>query len=443
MSIFQILAPPVFDDEEETRRAALLNVVLWAMVALSTTFLAVLLPSSREPLRLGPALVITVLGAVGLRFMHRGHVRPVSLVLMTLMWLNVAPLVYSAGGIRHFSSGTYLVVILIAGLLLGGRAAIVFSALSLLATAAFALAEARGLLPGPRTDSSLAASWVALAGNLSMGTVILVLAVRSLERALRHARELNASLQEEIEHRRKMKREREQFIAQLEEKNAEIEGFTYAVTHDLKSPLFTILGFIGMAEQDCAENRPDDLKSDLAQIRMTAKGMGELVNGLLQLSRAGEVERSSAEVAFEELVRKALERVSGQIAENGVEIVVAPRLPGVRGDSGRLVQVLQNLIDNAVKYMGEQERPRVEIGVREGVEPVFYVRDNGLGIEPEHHERIFGVFARLRTDVDGSGIGLAHVKRVIEAHGGSIWVESEGLGKGSTFCFTLPAPNPG
>lgn len=429
MPIRQILAPPVFDDEEETRRAALLNVVLWVMVGLSTAFLGVLLPSSQNPLRIGPGLVITVLSLIGLRLMRRGHVRPVSLVLMTLMWVNVAPLVFNAGGIRHFSSGTYLVVILIAGLLLGGRAAIVFTVLSLLATAAFALAEARGLLPAPRPDLSLAASWVALAGNLSMGAVILVLALQSLQQALERARE--------------SQRERERFIVQLEEKNAEIEGFTYAVTHDLKSPLFTILGFVGMAEQDCAENRLEDLKTDLGQIRTTAKGMGELVNGLLELSQAGEVDRSSASLVFEDLAREAIERVSGQIAEHRVEVVVAPRLPGVQGDPRRLVQVLQNLIENAVKYMGEQPKPRVEIGAREAVEPVFCVRDNGIGIEPEQREKIFGLFTRLRTDVQGSGIGLAHVKRVVEAHGGSIWVESEGLGKGSTFCFTLPAPNPG
>jgi len=443
MPIRQLLAPPVFDDEEKTRRAALLNFVLWAMVALSTAFLAAVLPSSREPLRVGPALAVTGLSLLGLRLMHRGHVRPVSLVLMVLMWINVAPLVFQAGGIRHFSSGTYLVVILIAGLLLGGRAAVVFAALSLLAAAAFAWAEARGLLPAVTSDASLLSTWVALAGNLSMGTVILVLALHSLEKALAHARELNQSLQAEIEHRRQMKRERERFIAQLEEKNAEIEGFTYAVTHDLKSPLFTILGFVGMAEQDCAENRPEELKTDLAQIRRTAKGMGSLVNGLLELSRAEDVERSRASVAFEDLVREAIERVSGQIAERGVEVTVASQLPRVEGDPGRLVQVLQNLIENAVKYMGEQPEPRIEIGVREAAEPVFFVRDNGTGIDPEHCEKIFGLFARLRTDVEGTGIGLTHVKRVIEGHGGSIWAESDGLGKGSTFCFTLPEKGPG
>ena len=117
-------------------------------------------------------------------------------------------------------------------------------------------------------------------------------------------------------------------------------------------------------------------------------------------------------------------------------------MPVVLGDRVRLLQVYQNLIGNAVKFMGDQAAPRVEIGLRQdGTETVFFVRDNGRGIDPEYHDKIFGLFERLNAQVPGTGIGLQLVKRIVEVHGGRVWVESEGQGKGSTFCFTLPLAN--
>ena len=115
-------------------------------------------------------------------------------------------------------------------------------------------------------------------------------------------------------------------------------------------------------------------------------------------------------------------------------------LPTVCGDRVRILEVIQNLLDNAAKFMGDQPNPRIEIGARgEGDDAVFFVRDNGLGIDPRHHERIFGLFDKLDSAGEGTGVGLALVKRIVELHGGRIWVESEGAGKGAVFCFTLPA----
>lgn len=119
--------------------------------------------------------------------------------------------------------------------------------------------------------------------------------------------------------------------------------------------------------------------------------------------------------------------------------IVTP-LPVVYGDRVRLVEVMQNLIDNAVKFARNQPKPRIEIGARAAEpdgQPVFFVRDNGLGIDPQYHERVFGLFNKLDAQSEGTGVGLALVKRIVEVHGGRIWVESAGEGCGSTFCFTL------
>jgi signal transduction histidine kinase len=143
-------------------------------------------------------------------------------------------------------------------------------------------------------------------------------------------------------------------------------------------------------------------------------------------------------------VREAVELVHGRIQNGGIQVSIQEDLPTVYGDRPRLLEVLQNLIDNAAKFIGDQENPRIEIGLRghENGLPVFYVRDNGMGIEPAHHDRIFGLFNKLDTTSEGTGIGLSLVKRIIEVHGGRIWVESEPQ-KGATFLFTLqaqPAP---
>ena len=127
--------------------------------------------------------------------------------------------------------------------------------------------------------------------------------------------------------------------------------------------------------------------------------------------------------------------------ENGIAVHVDDNMPMVFGDRPRLLEVVQNLVDNAAKFMGSQPEPRIDIGWNkdEDGKPIFYVRDNGMGISPEHHERIFGLFNKLDIKADGTGIGLALVKRIVEVHGGRIWVRSE-AGRGATFYFTLPEP---
>ncbi|MCP4658295.1 MAG: hypothetical protein GY856_23015 [bacterium] len=223
---------------------------------------------------------------------------------------------------------------------------------------------------------------------------------------------------------------------------AELESFTYTVSHDLKSPLFTIKGFLGFLERDAAAGDAERLAGDVRYIGEAVDKMQRLIEDLLKLSRVGRQMNPPEEVAMGALVVEAAGLLAGPIAERGVKLSVAPQLAVVRGDRTRLLELVQNLLDNAVKYMGAEPAPRVEVGTRrDGGETVFYVRDNGVGIDPRHHEKIFGLFQRLDAETAGTGIGLALVKRIVEVHGGRIWVESEGPGRGATFCFTLPGPS--
>lgn len=244
----------------------------------------------------------------------------------------------------------------------------------------------------------------------------------------------------DITERKKAELDREALIAELESKNAELERFTYTVSHDLKSPLVTITGFLGFLEKDALAGNVEQARENAQRILQAAEKMERLLNDLLELSRIGRLTNPPSSIPFDEIVSEALELSQGRIVAGRVRVEAQKDLPIVRGDHVRLVEVLQNLIDNAAKFMGGQPQPVIQIGARGTLDnmPVFFVRDNGIGIEPQFQERVFGIFNKLDPASEGTGVGLTLVKRIVEAHGGRIWIESEGAGKGSAFCFTLP-----
>jgi len=250
---------------------------------------------------------------------------------------------------------------------------------------------------------------------------------------------INQHLEGEVAQRQQAQQEREALIARLESQNAELERFAYTVSHDLKSPLVTIKGFLGLVKQAVTDGDITQAQADLTRMDDAADKMLAVLEGVLELSRAGRQMSPPEDVPFETLVDEATGLLAGMLSVRNVQVSKAPDLPVLYGDHLRLRAVLQNLIDNAVHHMGDQPQPRIEVGARREAErTVCYVRDNGLGIDPCDHKCIFDLFNKLDPTSPGTGLGLALVKSIVQAHGGKVWVESEGRGYGSTFCFTIP-----
>lgn len=233
--------------------------------------------------------------------------------------------------------------------------------------------------------------------------------------------------------------ERQRLINELGKRNAELECFTYTVSHDLKSPLVTILGFIGQLEQDLADNDRESVAADLGFIDGAANQMRELLDSLLQLSRAGRSVGDPHPIDLAALAREAIELLGDRLAHARLRIDFPAELPIVKGDPVRLLEVFQNLLENAAKFTAGHPAPCIEVGCTTGTDALLcHVRDNGIGIPAEYQEKVFGLFEQLDPGSGGTGIGLAIVRRIVEEHGGRIWVESAGPGTGCTFWFTLP-----
>ncbi|MEQ1473667.1 MAG: ATP-binding protein [Candidatus Acidiferrum sp.] len=228
---------------------------------------------------------------------------------------------------------------------------------------------------------------------------------------------------------------------QLQEANNELETFSYAVSHDLRAPLRHMEGFSHFLRQKYGPGLPPEAQHYLDRIRAATTHMSDLVEGLLQLSHAGAQPQNMLPVSLQALFEEARSKMQPELLKREIDWRVGA-LPEVLGDSVVLAQVFANLLSNAVKFTRLQPHAIIEAGSCEkNGESVVFVRDNGVGFNPDFAAKLFGVFQRLhrQDEFEGTGIGLATVQRIIRRHGGRIWAESI-MGQGATFFFTLPAP---
>lgn len=252
-----------------------------------------------------------------------------------------------------------------------------------------------------------------------------------------------AALEAELEQERRRGADLAQRAEALEEalRRAEdnLEQYAYLVSHDLQEPLRMVVGFSQLLQRRCGEGMPEQAREYLELTAGSAQRMSQMLADLLTLSRVGRAPVGREPADLEAVFAKARGRLAPVIEQSGAELSVQP-LPTVAGDAALLAQVFQCLLDNALKYRGEAP-PRIDVGARrQGQAWEIAVGDQGIGLEPKFAERIFQPFQRLHTqnEYPGTGMGLTIARRIVERHGGRMWVESK-PGEGAIFRFTLPA----
>jgi len=240
---------------------------------------------------------------------------------------------------------------------------------------------------------------------------------------------LNAELEQRVAER----------TFQLEAANKELEAFSYSVSHDLRAPLRHINGYVGLLNKGFRETLPEKAGHYLSEITDSASQMGTLIDDLLQFSRTGRQEMHQADLDMNTVVKETIEQLKEDTKSRNISWSVA-ELPRIFGDYSLLKQVWINLLENAVKYTRDKDEAKIEVGcTREHDHWVFFIRDNGVGFDMQYAQKLFGVFQRLHSPAqfEGTGIGLAHVQRIVHKHGGRVWAEGW-LDKGATFYFTIP-----
>ncbi len=270
------------------------------------------------------------------------------------------------------------------------------------------------------------------------GYACLMRDVTEVQRLIDMLQELNHTLEARVDERTR----------QLQDINQDLEAFSYSVSHDLRAPLRHITSYVELLREDLGPQAPADALQDLERLADAARHMGLLIEGLLAFSRLGRAALQRRTVAMGDLLQSSLNRVQHDPAlrrpEGDVVWTLPNDWPDVEGDGLLLSQVWDNLLANALKYSRPRQPAHIAVGWhRDGAEAVFWVRDDGVGFDPRRADKLFGVFQRLHraTEFEGTGIGLALCRRIVERHGGRIWAEGS-PGQGSTFSFALPCPPP-
>lgn len=254
-------------------------------------------------------------------------------------------------------------------------------------------------------------------------------------------RQKNEQTEELLQRSFELTKELELNKIELERSNDELEQFVYTVSHDLKSPLVTSMGFIGIIRKLAEQGRYLEAVEKLDKVVASNERMGQLINDLLELSRVGRIDLDMKLIQLDELMGRFVRSQKERLAEKGFKLIVQDGLPSIYANESRILQVFENILSNALKYVQNDEQgPLLEIGAAPSEDGLLiYCMDNGPGIPKEYHLKIFGLFYRLQSKTEGTGIGLAVAKKVMQFHHGEIWVESE-PDKGAVFWLHFPHP---
>jgi light-regulated signal transduction histidine kinase (bacteriophytochrome) len=247
-------------------------------------------------------------------------------------------------------------------------------------------------------------------------------------------------LRHDIAERERVARELVRRGELLEAANKELEAFSYSVSHDLRAPLRHIDGYVALLDKAAGQDLNEKARRYLTTISQAAKQMGQLIDDLLSFSRMGRAEMMTTDVDMNQLVKDVIQHLQPDLQERAIAWQIED-LPVVQGDPSMLRQIFINLVANAVKFTGARPLARIEIGAESfsPQETVFFVKDNGVGFDMAYRDKLFGVFQRLHRadEFEGTGIGLANVRRIVHRHGGRSWAEGQ-PDKGATFYIALP-----
>lgn len=304
----------------------------------------------------------------------------------------------------------------------------------------------QSLLSGERIKSSFeyrylsksgGVKWLSLTSKRAFNAFGEVIGLKGIARDITEKKLLEQELAKYYQNLEKIIAEK---TKELKAKNEELETFAYTVSHDLKTPLISLLGFLTLMIEEYSPILDSKALHYLNRIQVNATKMEKLISDLLEICRIGKDDTSRTEIDLNKMVNRVLGLFSKDIEEKNIHIKIQPYLGKINFNVYRIEQIFSNLISNAIRFMGDQKKPCIEIGsVDRGSTLEIFVRDNGIGIDPKDQIRIFNLFEYIGGNGEqrGSGIGLAIVKRIVENNGGKIWVESQ-PGIGSTFYFSLP-----